>query len=240
MTYRYKDREFDSLFELAKVFYTDSDYFAAAFRHGDLLSFVESKDRAKADKIRRLLPLSYPDDVFVFLSSYVLNPAMGFRIKGERFDSYEALGRKMLLSSPSVDPILLEVVSYQLLSKQMHACRFDRERPAVFQKVLAIERQGLIDREKAYFSLAYYLSGKRTILYKGVEYKDVFNLTYYLARTEKDLSSLGSYLSSSSMLEAYKDYAKEGAAIDIYLHVVKSLEKDENALQAFLKRRQGA
>lgn len=237
MTYLYHGIDYDSLFELAKVMDQDSEYFSRELRNENLLSFIRERDERKAEKIKRLSPLSYPDDVFVFLASYVLNPFMDFRLGGYRFSSYKLLGEKMLLSSPNMNTVLLQIVSYQLLSKHMHSTQYDIDHKAVFDKVLSIERQADKDREKAYFSLAYFLSGKKTLLYKGVEYKDIYNFTHYLMQKERDIEALGTYLSTSPLIEAYRDYAKEGEEIDIYLHLVERYDKDHAKLMDFLDRK---
>lgn len=237
MTYPYDGKEYDSLFELAKVMYRDGEFFSRELRKETLLAFIEEKDPRKADKIKRLSPLSYPDDVFVFLAAFVLNPHMSFRIGGYLFKTYQEIGEKMLSYSPNINNVLLQIVSYQLISKHMHCTQFDLDNRHFFEVVVKIERQADKDREKAYFSLGYLLSGKKTIIYKGVEYKDVYNLTYYLAKKEKDLRSLGAYLSSSPLIEAYRDFSNEGEEIEAYLHVIKSYERDRQNLNAFLERK---
>ena len=237
MTYEYKKTAYDSLFELAKVMFLDSEYFSRELRKDRLLSFIAEKDADKAERIRKLSPLSYPDDVFVFLASYVLNPYMSFRIGRHVFSSYKEMGESMLSYSPNVNNVLLHIVSYQLLSRHMLSTLYAKDHPKMFQQVLRIEKEAERNREKAYFSLAYFLSGKKSILYKGVEYEDIYNLTHYLMQQEKDLDALGSYLSTSPLIEAYKDYSDDRIELDVYLHVIENYDRDRRKLEEFLARK---
>lgn len=236
MTYNYKGKAFESVIELAKVMYQDSEFFSRELRTEAMLSFIEEEDSRKAEKIRRLSPLSYPDDVFVFLASYVLNPFMPFRLGGYLFQSYKEIGETMLSFSPNMSNVLLQIVSYQLLSKHMHSTLYELDHPKIYQGVLEIERKADRDRERAYFAMAYFLSGKKTIIYKGVEYKDIYNLTHYLMQKERDIEALGTYLSTSPLLEAYMDYSDQRQELDVYFHVIQSYNKDHGNLQRFLKR----
>ncbi len=237
MTYLYRKKEYDSLFELAKVMFLDSEYFSKELRKGTLLDFIAEKDPDKAEKVKKLSPLSYPDDVFVFLASYVLNPYMSFRIGKHVFSTYKEMGESMLSYAPNMNNVLLHIVSYQLLSHHMISTLYAKEHPKMLKEVMRIEKEAERNREKAYFSLAYFLSGKKTIIYKGVEYKDIYNLTHYLMQQEPNLDALGTYLSTSPLIEAYKDYSSAKQELDVYFHVVESYDRDRRNLDDFLKRK---
>lgn len=237
MPYLYHGKDIKSLEELAFLFHKDRSFFYRELKDGKLSSFLEEKDKGKADKIQRILPLSYPSDVFLFFCTYILNPHLEFIFRDNVYKTYAELGEKMLFSSPNIDALLLPIVTNSLLSRHMHFTGDDKIHPESYKRIVEIERIGSTDHEKAYFLLAYELSKKTAILYKGVEYKDLFNLTYYLSKSEKDLSDLGNYLGSSPLLAAYKEYSKEGKAIETFLHLVESLEREERALSSFLERR---
>lgn len=237
MPYLYQGRKIQSLEELAFLFHQDGAFFYRELKDGRLAPFLEEQDKAKADKIQRILPLSYPSDVFLFFCTYILNPHLEFIFRDKVYPTYEKLGERMLLPSPNIDNLLLPIVTNSLLSRHMHFTGEDRIHPKRYKRIVEIERIGASDHERAYFLLAYELSKKKTILYKGVEYKDVFNLTYDLAKKEKDLSGLGSYLAGSPLLMAYKEYSREGKAIETFLHLVQSQERVERELRTFVERR---
>ena len=237
MPYRYQGRKVASLEELALLLHQDVPFFVKELKEGRLLPFLMEQDREKADKINRSLPLSYPNDVFLFFCTYILNPHLDFIFHDRIYASYQELGERMLSVSPNIDSVLLPIVTNSLLSRHMHFTGADLRNPELYRRIVEIERGAATSHEKAYFLLAYELSGKKTILYKGVEYKDVFNLTYYLSRREKDLATLGSYLASSPLLQAYKEYSPEKQALETYLHLVASQEREERRLRSFLEKK---
>mgnify|MGYP000873554989 CR=1 FL=1 len=237
MSYKIDNTEFTDLFSLAKIFYLHSDFFSRELRESKLFDFIEELDSSKAEKIKKLSLLSLPDDVFVFKSSYILNPYMDLRIKGYRFKDYHDLGKAMLAYGPSTDQVLLELVRYGLLSQQMESSLFADDHREIYLRVKEIEEKSEEDSQFAYFSLGYYLSGNQTIIYKGIEYQNIYNLTYFLAKQEKDLDSLGAYLSFSPLFKAYSLFSKEdGKKVESYLHLCQELEKSSRSLQDFLEK----
>jgi hypothetical protein len=236
MTYTFHGKTYADIFALAKDFYLASDEAGAALRSGAMLPFLRENAPEKTEKVQKLSLLSLPDDVFVFKASYVLNPYMSFRIKGYVFEDYALLGRTMLSYAPSFDPVLLSMVRYHLLSEQMESGGKREEDPELYRKVREIEESPDEDLV-SYYSLGYLLSGKQTILYKNVEYQDLYNLTYFLCKSEKDLDSLGAYLAFSPLLKAYARYGKEKEITESYLHLCEETEKSETRLRDFLARR---
>ena len=79
---------------------------------------------------------------------------------------------------------------------------FQETNKETYEKVLQLEKISETQLPYAYFSLGYYLSRKTTIIYEGKEYQDIFDLTYFLCKQEKDLDSIGAYLSKSPLLKA--------------------------------------
>ncbi len=235
--YKFNGKVYTSQAVLAKEMYLYPYYFASEIRDGDLLTLIEEDDESKGKRISNLLPLAYPDEVFIFLVTIIMNPHINFRFSGYNFECYEDIGRRMLQTGPSVNQTLMQLVTYQLVSKHMHATGYDTEHPDVYEKVLDIEKEGRDNRERTYFKLAYFLSGKKTIIYNKVEYKDIFTLCHQLVKNEKDLDSLGLYISTSPLLEAYKEYSPEGEMIDRYLHLIKAVNTDEKNLSDFLLRK---
>lgn len=230
-------KDYQDIFRLALDIYQASDYFARELRKDTLLSFIREKDAEKYEKLVHLSLLSLPDDVFAFKASFLLNPFMSFRIKGFCFKNYKELGETMLSFSPNPNPVLTELLRYFLLSQHMKETYYSESHPKEYQMVLALEKTAEKDVYYAYYCLGYYLSGKKTILYDGKEYQDLFDLTYFLCKKEKDLDTLGSYLAKSPLLRAYAKYGKRGQQTEEYLHIVDALEKSERKLDAFLSRK---
>ncbi len=232
--YKFNGKVYRSEALLAKEMYRYPYHFAREIREGDLLTLIEKDDPVKAKRISNLMPLAFPDEVFIFLVSLIMNPHINFRFSGYNFDSYEALGASMLKTGPSFNQTLMQLVTYQLVSKHMSQTGYAEENPEVYDKVLDIEKESYDSRERTYFKLGYFLSGKTTIIFNRVEYKDLFTLCHQLIRSEKDLDFLGLYLSTSPLLEAYRDYSPEKETIDKYLHLVKAVTNDEKKLDDFL------
>ena len=237
MTYTHKDKTYQDIFSLAKDLYLDSDFYAKELRDGEVLDFIKEQDEAKYERLQMLSLLSLSDDVFVFKAGEVLNPFMSFRLKGMCFETYQEIGEKMLLTSPNVDSVLVQIIRYDLLSDHMKTTFFSSSHKEMFETVSSIEKEGGEDIPYAYFHMAYYLSKKKSIYFRGKEYPDLYNLTYFLCKKEKDLIALGSYLSHSPLLKAYSLYSKEKEGIIRYLHLCEEVEKAKNNLDEFLEKR---
>lgn len=237
MTYTLDERIYDNLFTLGKEMYLDSDLFAQELRRGTLLSFIQSLDKEKYERIQKLTLQALPNDVFVYEASYILNPFMSLRIKNRKFDTYEELGKAMLSTSPKADPILLELVKYGLISPQMKRTFFDAEHRGLYLKIVDLEETAEKSLLESYFSIAYALYPGKKIIYNGVEYKDLVNLCYFLCKSEKDLSSLGASFSSSPLLKAYHKAFPEEMDLDTYFHLCNQADLQKEKLDAFLKKR---
>lgn len=236
MGYIFKQQEYTNIFTLAKIIYQNIDEFDNLLRSDDsLLEFIKNEDEEKYNKISKLLLLTYPVDVLIFQVSYILNPYMPFRIRNKEFSSYQELGKKMLFSSPNVDPLLFQIVQYNLISFHMEASSYNLNNNKIYEEVKEIER--LSDKQYAYFKLAYYLSKEDIIIFDGKEYQDIYNFCYFIIKKSKDLNSLGNSLSNASFLNAYKDYSKNSKKISEYLHICLELEKNERKLNEFLQKK---
>ncbi len=230
-------KEYQDIFHLALDIYQSSDYFAKELRKDELLSFIRKEDEKKYEKIVKLSLLSLPDDVFVFKASYILNPFMSLRIKGFCFENYKQLGETLLAFSPNPNPVLTELLRYSLISKHMESIYYQGTNKEEYEKILYFEKLSESDLPYAYFSLGYYLSKKKTIIYEGKEYQDIFDLTYFLCKKEKDLSALGAYLSKSPLLRAYSEYGKHSKRMEEYLHICEEVDKSERKLDEFLSKK---
>ena len=234
---RINNRDYDDIFQLAKEMYLAYDIYASELRKEELLAFIDSQDSKKAAKIKAISLLSLPDDIFVFKASYILNPFMSLRFKGFLFKDYQELGTTMLSYAPSPSPILTLLVRYSLISEHMKNTFYSEDHPEVFENVQSLEKYSEQDLPYAYYALAYFLSKKKTIIYQGVEYQDVFNFVYYLCKQEKDLGSIGTYLSKSSYIRAYSEVSDDGDKIQEYLHLCKEVDRSQKDLEDFLLKK---
>ena len=143
----------------------------------------------------------------------------------------------MLSYAPSPSPILTLLVRYSLISEHMKNTFYSEDHPEVFENVQSLEKYSEQDLPYAYYALAYFLSKKKTIIYQGVEYQDVFNFVYYLCKQEKDLGSIGTYLSKSSYIRAYSEVSDDGDKIQEYLHLCKEVDRSQKDLEDFLLKK---
>ena len=237
-SYIFQDVEYENIFTLAKIIYKHYDEFAYLLKSDEqLLEFIKNSDAEKYEKINKLSKLAYPDEVFVFMSSYILNPYMTFRIKNKEFLSYENIGLDILKSCPNIDSSLFQLVQYNLISYQMEAASFDQKNFKMYEDIKEIER--IEDKQYAYFKLAYCLSKKDVIVYDKKEYKDIYSFCYYIIKEYADIEALGNRLSTSAFLKAYSDYTKDNKSVISYIHICEELEKNEKKLNDFLERRDG-
>lgn len=236
MPYIFQRKQYDDIFAIAKDLYVTTDW-GKEVHTSDFIRFVESQDITKAEKIKKVTLLSLPEDVMLFKVGEILNPYMSFRFHGHAFVDYKELGNTLLSFSPNPDPGLQTILRYQLVSEHMRTTLYSQAHPDEYEKVKEIEVLAREDVSYAYFSLGYYLSKSTAIIYDHVLYKDLYNLTYFLAKKESDLATLGSYLSFSSLLMAYSKYSPEGKNIEDYLHLCEEIDASEKALDNFLERR---
>ena len=236
MSYTFQDKTYDDIFSLAKDLYKSLEW-ADALRSKEFAAFVESQDESKAKRIDKVLMLSVPDDVMIFHIGCILNPFMPFSFHGYVFKDYVELGKKLLSFSPTPDPVLQSLIRYELVSKHMETTFYNNSHQEEYETVKKIEKLGRDDMPYAYFSLGYYLSKNTTIIYDHILYQDLYNLTYFLVKKEKDLNALGSYLSFSPLLKAYSEYSPEGEKIKQYLHLCDKVDSSAKELEDFLNRR---
>ncbi len=229
-------QDYDDIFSIAKDLYQSLEW-AKELRSKEFLSFVESQDENKAKRIDNVTMLSVPDDVMIFLVGCILNPFLPFSFHGYVFKDYRELGKKLLSFSPTPDPILQSLIRYELVSRHMETTFYAESHKEEYEKVKKIEKLGRDDMPYAYYSLGYYLSKNTTIIYDHILYQDLYNLTYFLVKKEKDLNALGSYLSFSPLLKAYGDYSPEGEKIKQYLHLCDKVDTSAKELEDFLNRR---
>ena len=236
MIYIFNDVPYNNIFSLAKIIYKNYNSFSKLFRQDEnLLNFVKEQDKEKYEKLIKISKLYYPDDVFLFKVTYILNPFISLRIRDEEFSSYSDLGKKMLLSSPDISSKYFPLIQYDLISYHMEMTGFNKKDEELFLKVKEIEKDE--HKQYVYFYLAYLLSKKTTIIYHSEEYKDIYSLCYYILKEEDDISSLGNILSEASFLKAYKDFSRDGKSISAYLHLCSQLKNSEEKLTIFLKKR---
>lgn len=236
MEFKYLNKSYDDIFSLTKEI-SKEEKSISVIKTEEFLSFVEEKDENKANKIRLLLLQSIPDDVLLFKICEVLNPFFPFSFHGFVFEDYEKLGERMLSFSPTPNPVLLMILRYELVSEHMRITLYDQKNKAFFEEVLKIEKESREDLNYAYYCMGYFLSKSKTIIYDSISYKNIYNLTYFLAKKEKDLGALGSYLSFSPLLRAYQRYCDEKEIIDSYLHICEKLDESEKKLKNFLSER---
>jgi|GEM_PF-819337 len=219
------------VFSLAETLYLHSEEAARALRQGLLSPFLMAHDEEKAKAVERLRLRPLPNDVFVFEVQEVLNPYLSFRMKGLRFDDYPSLGAYMLSFSPSYDPVMMEMVRYGLLEEQMRLSGFAEKDPSLYGKVKALTLEsGSKEYALSYFETGFLLSGEQGIPYQGVRYPDLYSFVYYLSRSGTPRSVLGKTLSHAAFLEAYSEYGKDRELVRQYFHLLKELEKSEQAL----------
>lgn len=236
MDYWFQNKKYSDIFSLAKDLSVSQTCFEEV-KSERFLSFVEEKDAVKAKRVRALLLQSVPEDVMIFRIGEILNPFMSFSFHQKKYESFEQLGKAMLSFSPNPDPVLLSIIRYELISEYMRVTLFDVKNKKEYDEVAKIEKESRQDLIYSYYCMGYFLSKSTSIIYDGVLYKDIYNLTYYLAKKEKDLDVLGSYFSFSPLLRAYMRYSDEKQKIDSYLHLCHSLEKSEHELSLFLEKR---
>ena len=236
MPYTFQNTTYDDIFSLAKDLYKSLEW-ASEFHSKEFMAFVSSQDASKAKRIDKVTMLSVPDDVMIFYVGCILNPFMPFSFHGHVFKDYQELGKKLLSFSPTPDPVLQSLIRYELVSQHMETTFYSDTHKEEYETVKKIEKLGREDITYAYFSLGYYLSKNTTIIYDHVLYQDLYNLTYFLVKKEKDLNALGSYLSFSPLLRAYSEYSKEGEKIKQYLHLCDKVDSSAKELEDFLNRR---
>lgn len=228
------NKEYSDLLSLASDLYKDPvSYYRELFKD-EIIASIKEIDKDKGNQIEKLSLSSLPIDIIIFKATYILDHNFFFAIHEMRFDDYKQLGLKMLESSPIADPILLQILSYSLLSKHMITTSYCKSDTKLFDDVLKIEQIASQDIKLAYFLLAYRLSETTDFYFDKTRYKDLYNFCYYMCKEDKDVSIMGKYLSESPLLKAYSYFSKDKSKIDEFLHLTSMLKKSEKELDDYL------
>lgn len=233
----FKDKSYSDINSIANDLYLDDDFFEL-IHSKSFIDFINNESEAKGEKLLKLLSISFPRDVFIFKVGEILNPFMDFHFHHYNFSNYKILGETILASSPNPNQALLNILKYNLISEHMRNSNYSNSNKDLYQKVIEIEAKSTIDLTYSYYSMGYLLSQSTGIVFDGILYKDIYNLTYFLLKKNEDLNTLGAYFSFSPLLKAYSDYSIDGQKIKDYLHLCSQLDKSESNLNDFLNKKQ--
>jgi hypothetical protein len=230
------EKNYENIFDLAKGL-AENHPWSGIIKSSSFLDFVKKEDEAKAERLRKLILQSIPEDVLVFRVRGILNPYLPFAFHGKTYEHLQNLGEEMLSYSPSPDFTLLSILRYGLLSEYMKTTLYADNHKDEYLEILKIEIESRSDLVYGYYLMGYHLSKSQAIIYDNVRYENIYNFTYYLAKKEKDLRAFGAYLSFSPLLRAYATYSKEGDKVMRYLHLTQQLDKSKSELEDFLEKR---
>lgn len=235
MSYFCLNKEYKNVFLLAKDIYKNYDAFINIFRTDDnLLAFIKENDERKYESIIKLKRLAYPDDVFLFKATYILNPYLNFRIRNRSYRNYEQLGEALLYTSPSIDAILFQLIQFDLISYHMEVSSFSSKYSQIYNDVKEIEQ--IQDKQFAYFKMAYYLSKKDVIVYDNKMYNSLYTFCLHILKNTDDIELLGSNLTSAPFLRAYSELPPHKDSRE-YIALCDELNKNENKLKSFLEKK---
>ena len=236
MSYTAFDNTYENIFSLAKDLGEKKNW--SSVIHDDaFLDFIRENDEKKAERIKVLLLQSIPEDVLIFRVREALNPFLPFAFNGRTFNDLKDLGETLLSYSPTPDPVYLSILRYELIGEYMKTTLYSESHKKEYEEIARIEKISREDLIYAYYLMGYHLSKSQSIIYENVKYENIYNLTYYLAKKEKDLSAFGSYLSFSPLLMAYAEYSKDGEILKNYLHICEELENSKSQLDDFMQKR---
>lgn len=236
MTFTYLEKEYKDLFTFASDMQKNIEY-AKAIKSNEFQAFVKEKDPAKGERISSLCLQSINDDVLIFRAGLILNPFMPFSFHEKNYENLKDLGNAFLSFSPTPSSNLINVLNNGLISEYMKATRYDIKEKETYEEVINIEKQAKDDLLYSYYCMGYFLSKSQNIIYENVQYKNIYNFTYFIIKKEKNLDTLGSYLSYSPLLRAYCKYTNENEEISTYLHLCQKLDSSKRELQEYLEKR---
>lgn len=223
---RINSNHYSSFEEFAKNIYLYHNESFALIKSQKFLKILYKYNEKMYNSIVRLLSNPFQPDALLFRAQYILNPLMGIKYHGYVFDDFISLGKKILFYGPLTDIYLKDFLKYQLLSYYMEITRYDKKEPILYSKVKELEKEFLINENRAYFKLGFLLNGTNSITYNGKVFDDVKAFMNYVI-LPVNITDFASDFIKSQYVFAWLEYLGYKKEIVLFENLVFSVEQKE-------------
>ena len=170
---RIRDEEFLTLKDFGNKIYLHPEESFALINTKKFLLVLKKSDLKLYEEVNRLRESETSKEVFLFKIQYLFAPILPLQYYGVRYENYEHIGRRIINGAPRIDIYMKDFLKYGLLSYYMKHVGDDKTHKDLYEEVLRLEHEFLINENRAYFKLGFYLDKRKEIIYRRRGYKDV-------------------------------------------------------------------
>ena len=233
ITIKFHGQIYYSLEDFARNMYLYSDEAFTILKSQKFLKILYKINQNLYNTIAELLRTPFQQDALVFKAQYLLNPLMVISYHGYRFNSFQALGKKILSFAPSIDIYLKDFLKYHLLTFYMEKTKYDFKEPKLYQEVKKLEDEFLINENRAYFKLGFLLEGSGQIFYHGKKFSSPQEFLSH-AKEGVNIIDFASSMVKSQYIFAcleYLHYDQEISLFETMVHLIEQKEKENDNLR---------
>lgn len=222
----FKKNSYSSLEEFAMDIYKYPNEAFAVIKSQKFLKILYNLNQKMYNRVVELLNQPFQVDALLFKIQYVLNPLMGIRYHGYKFDNFSGLGKQIVLFGPKTDIYLKDFLKYQLLSYYMEVTKYDIKEPVIYQKVKELEEEFKENEDIAYFKLGFILEGSNTIYYREKKFTDIKEFLINAMKPVNITDFAARYVKSQYMY-AWLEILGMKEKVILFENLVSSVEQKE-------------
>ena len=223
-----KDQEYYSFEEFAKNIYLYPDEAFTLVKSEKFMKYLYNYNQNMYNNIGEEITKPFQQDALLFKIQYILNPLMEIRHHGYIFKNFSELGKKIISYGPSTEIYLKDFLKYRLLTYYMKVTGYDVKEPLLYQKIIKLEEEFLVNENRAYFKLGFLLEGSSSIRYGGKTFNKVDEFLSYIIKPV-NITDFASNFISSQYLLAWLEHLGYKDEVNLFINLVSSVEQKEKA-----------
>lgn len=223
---RVKEKTFSSFEEFGKNIYLYPDEAYALLSSPKFLKILLQTDKVMFQKIQEAKENNYSVEAFLFDAQYIFCPKMEIKHHRYSFKTVKDLGEKIISYGPDIDIYLKDFLKFKLLSKYLLLQGYDKLEPRLYNGVLQLEKEFLVNGNRAYFKLGFLLSKRKTIIYRRREYSN-YNEFFEAMLSPRYLVEFSNNFEKNQYIFAWMEVLGQQKMIGRFLSLIDTIEKQE-------------
>ena len=221
-----RDEEFFSLKEFGSKIYLYPEESFALINTKNFLTILKKYDEEFYKKVEELRSSETSKEVFLFKIQYLFAPVLPLQYYGVQYKSYEKIGNRILNGAPQIDIYMQDFLRYGLLSYYMRHVGDDHMQSKLYETVLCLEHEFLLNEARAYFKLGFHLDKRDEIVYRRRGYKDVKSF-FEMILSPTMINDFAKDFEKNQYLLAWLEYKGYQKEIREFESIVSSVEEWE-------------